>query len=203
MGPFTLWWSGGMVPLSTNQLGHTASESTSRLTMRRANLRKNGGRRRWANARQWLQHRREAVRKAVESGSKVDTPIAKIEISKMARKMWTERHQKETEFTRKKEKNRRPLLDFIVKVCLGQGYILIITNWFMGKQCGPRYGSLEARPHREQQEIAGRSSFSRWIKPEETKSLHVEPQTAWPVTLKDQLIFWIFVCPTHGNICKS
>ena len=72
--------------------------------MRRTNL---GAKTRWANATQWLKHRREAVKKAVSSGSTLNPPILKGAISKMAKKLWSGKHKKEEEFNQKKEHGRR------------------------------------------------------------------------------------------------
>ena len=86
------------------------TESTKRLTKR--NLKSSskglGGKRRWANARSWLEHRRAAVRKAV-GGQREPCTKQRVTISRMAKKLWSKSHEKEVEFTKKKQHNRRHL----------------------------------------------------------------------------------------------
>ena len=87
------------------------TESTKRLTKR--NLKSSsskglGGKRRWDNARSWLEHRRTAVRKAV-GGQGEPCMKSRMVISRMAKKLWTNSHKKEADFTKKKQFNRRHL----------------------------------------------------------------------------------------------
>jgi hypothetical protein len=83
-----------------------------------------GGKKRWANARQWLKHRRENVTKAVEiKADDSSSKTRRFAISKLAKSMCTERHEKERKFNQTKELNRRHLNHIVVSVFYGLGII--------------------------------------------------------------------------------
>ena len=102
------WYKHFPIPTTPQHCCASATESTSRLTMRRkSNL---GGKKRWGNARQWLTSRRDAVQKVVKSGEKTKPIVERGVISKMAKRMWTSSHEKEKKFNQKKEFSKRVLV---------------------------------------------------------------------------------------------
>ncbi|CAL1128941.1 unnamed protein product [Cladocopium goreaui] len=67
-----------------------------------------GSKGRWVSASHWLHHRRQAVQSAV-SGEKIGERVSsrKVAISRMAKRMWGEKHENEKRFNLKKETERR------------------------------------------------------------------------------------------------
>jgi len=70
-----------------------------------------GSKGRWVSASHWLHHRRQAVQSAV-SGEKIGERVSsrKVAISRMAKRMWGEKHENEKRFNLKKETERRILI---------------------------------------------------------------------------------------------
>ena len=80
-----------------------ATESTQRLSMRRT-AKSSLQNRAWANSASWLRNRRRAVKKAVSSQSGKGR-----DVSRVAASMWTDSHDKERAFIKKKEHGKRSL----------------------------------------------------------------------------------------------
>lgn len=98
------------------------TESTNRLSMRRKVKNLGTGQRKWKSAAQWLAYRRAAVKEAVNQKGKLPSQTSELKISKMARRMWSQSHEKEKKFMTDKKKTRRHshcLRNVLLWLCFG------------------------------------------------------------------------------------
>lgn len=81
------------------------AESTNRLCMRRR-LGKKEKANPWASAAAWVQRRRESVKAAVASQS---SDVKGRDVAQLASQLWSDGHEREKEFNKKKERGKRSL----------------------------------------------------------------------------------------------